>query len=114
MDQATFSRQFHEAVRRALEQAEMSAMLGEPIVEFHGKGGPKRRISLAETVDLLWLSEDRFYRIVDVGAYVVEDNPPVMFVVATGFEPGSYQDTWDPSGLGPFKVIGPVYRNQFS
>lgn len=114
MDQGTFSGQFHEAVRRALEQAQMSAALGEPIVEFHGRGGPNRRISLAETLDLLWLSEDQYYRIIDIGAYLVEGDPPVMFVRAAGFEPGSYEDTWDPSGLGPFKVIGPVYRRQFS
>lgn len=79
-------------------------------MEFHDKPNPERPVAVGEALDLLWLSADRFYRIVDVAAFVDEDNPPVIFVRAGGFEPSDYEDTWEPDGLGPFKVLGPATR----
>ena len=112
MDKSGFSRLFREAVRLALQQASVSANLSEPVVEFHGKADPQHRITLDEALELLWLSADRFYRIVDVAAYVGEVNPSVLFVRPSGFEPSAFADTWDPSGLGPFKVIGAMTRGR--
>jgi hypothetical protein len=110
MDKTGYALLFQEAIRRALQQAGLSATLSEPVVEFHGRPNPKRRVKVDEALDFLWLSADRFYRIVDVAAFSGEDNPPVIFVRPAGFEPSTYEDTWEPSGLGPFKVIGPATR----
>jgi hypothetical protein len=110
MDKSGFAPLFQEAIRRALEQAGVTGSLGEPVVEFHGKPNPERPIAVDEALDLLWLSPDRFYRVVDVAAFLGEDNPPVIFVRPAGFEPSAYEHTWEPQGLGPFKVMGPATR----
>jgi hypothetical protein len=99
---------FQEAARRALNEAGLSAALNEPMIEYHGKPSPQRRVTMDEALSLLWLSEDRFYRVVDVAAYLGEDKRPVIFVRPAGFEPSAYEDTWEPTGLGPFKVMGPA------
>ena len=103
---------FHEAVRRALQEAGLSAVSGEPLVEFHGRPNPQGRITLAQTLDFLWLSSDRHYRIIDVAAFSGEDKPPIVFVRPAGFEPGLFSETWDPADLGPFKVMGPATRGR--
>ena len=109
MDKGSYALLFEEAVRRALEQAGMSPGL-KPVVEFHGKPNPERPVAVDKALDFLWLSTDRFYRVVDVAAFVGEDDPPVIFVRPAGFEPSGYEDTWEPEGLGPFKVLGPATR----
>jgi hypothetical protein len=110
MDKSGFAFLFHRAVRRALEQAGMSGSLSEPVVEFRGKPNPEGPLTVDEALDFLWLSPDRFYRVVDVAAFLGEDNPPVIFVRPAGFEPSCYEDTWEPQGLGPFKIMGPTIR----
>jgi len=110
MDKGRFALLFREAVRRALEQAGVPASLGEPVVEFYGKPNPGSPVTVAEALDFLWLSPERFYRVVDVAAFLGENNPPVIFVRPAGFEPSAYADTWEPQGLGPFKVMGPATR----
>ena len=112
MDKSGYTLLFQEAARRALDQAGLSAALNEPIVEYHGKPNPQRCVTMDEALNCLWLSEGRFYRVVDVAAYLGEDNPPVIFVRPAGFEPSAYEDTWEPAGLGPFKVMGPATRGQ--
>jgi hypothetical protein len=110
MDKSDHARLFHEAVRRALQQAEMEHSDAQPVVEFLGKPNPSTPIGVEEAFDLLWLSPERFYRVIDVAAFAGENEPPVLFVRPSGHEPGAYSETWDPSDLGPFKVIGPVTR----
>jgi hypothetical protein len=110
MDKGRFALLFQEAVRQALEQAGVAATLSEPVVEFHGRPNPKGPVTVDEALDFLWLSPERFYRVVDVAAFLGENNPPVIFVRPAGFEPNAYTDTWEPQGLGPFNVIGPATR----
>jgi len=110
MDKTTCAQQFHETIRRALKLANLDPARNEPVVEFHGKPNPPQPIKVDEAFDLLWLSPERFYRIVDVAAFVGEYDPPVLFVRVSGHEPSAYSLTWDPSDLGPFKAIGPATR----
>lgn len=112
MDKSTYAQLFDEAVRRALELAHLDPATTEPVVEFHGKPNPAQPITIDEALDLLWLSSERFYRIVDVAAFVGENDPPTLFVRLSGHEPSVYSDTWDPSDLGPFKAIGPATRSR--
>lgn len=65
---------------------------------------------MEEALDFLWLESDRFYRIVDVGVFAGEDEPPVLFVRKSGQRPSSFSETWDPADLGPFKSVGLVRR----
>jgi hypothetical protein len=110
MDKVIFARNFGEAIRRALELADLEPTGMSPVVEFHGKPNPPRPISVNEALDLLWLSVDRYYQIVDVGAFSGATEPPVLFVRISGHEPSAYSNTWYPTDLGPFKAIGPVTR----
>lgn len=110
MDNADFRQNFDEAIRRALELAEVDPKGLIPVVEYHGTPNPRPFISIDEALNLLWLSEDRFYRIVDIGVFKDGRSPPVLFVRVSGHAPGPYSDTWDPSDLGPFKQVGPVGR----
>jgi hypothetical protein len=103
---------FQEAVHRALQEADLFPVSSEPLVEFHGRPNPQGRITLAQALDLLWLSSDRHYRVIDVAAFSGEDKPPIIFVRPAGFEPGPFSDTWDPADLGPFKVMGPATRGR--
>ena len=88
----------------------MEPSLAEPVVEFHGKANPSTPITVDEALDLLWLSPDRFYRVIDVAAFAGEDEPPILFVRPSGHQPDAYWKTWAPSDLGPFKAIGPATR----
>ena len=112
MDKSSYALLFQEAVRRALQEAGLSSASGEPIVEFHGKPNPSHPVSVGEALEFLWISPDLFYRIVDVAAFLGEDNPPVLFVRPSGHEPSAYADIWETSDLGPFKVMGPAMRGR--
>ena len=112
MDKSSYAQMFDEAVRRALKLAHLDSTSIEPSVEFHGKPNPPQPITTAEALDLLWLSPERFYRIVEVAAFVGENDPPTLFVRLSGHEPSAYSDTWDPSDLGPFRAIGPATRGR--
>lgn len=109
MDLSGFRRLFEEAVRRALREAGLSNG-SEPEVELHGTPNPPGHISLEKALELLWLGPDRFYRIVDVGAYSQRGDPPVLFVRISGHKPSRFAETFDPADLGPFKSVGPVLR----
>lgn len=109
MDKSSYRRLFEEAVQRTLQEAG-SHHETQPMVEFHGAPNPPGRITLEQALGFLWLASDRFYRIVDVGVFVGEDDPPVLFVRRSGHRPGSFSETWDPADLGPFKSVGFVRR----
>jgi hypothetical protein len=110
MDKSSFVILFETAVRRALEQADLSSAENDLLVEFHGLSNPREPISTSTAIDLLWISPDRFYFIVDVGVILDGKSPPLMFVRPTGHEPVPFSSTWDPADLGPFKAIGPMTR----
>lgn len=71
MDKGSYALLFEEAVRQALEQAGVSPGL-KPVVEFHGKPNPEWPVAVDEALDFLWLSTDRFCRVVDVAAFWVK------------------------------------------
>jgi len=108
MDKVTYARLFQEAIQRALELPNLSSVDTEPAVKFVGRPNPPAPITVDEALDLLWLSPEQFYLVVDVMAFVGEDNPPVLFVRPSGHPPDAYSETWDPSDLGPFRGIGPI------
>jgi hypothetical protein len=105
MDKSRFTALFQQAVRRAGELAGRWPFTGDPVVEFHGSQSSQNPITLDEALDRLWLSTERFYRVIDVAAFVGEENPPVIFVRPASFEPGPFSKTLAPDDLGPFNVM---------
>lgn len=109
MKKGTYEHLFRQACDQALKLAGVVSDR-TPVVEFHGRPNPPGQITLERALDLVWLSPNRHFRIIDVAAIEREDNPPVLFVRLSGHEPGAFSETIDPEGLGPFKVMGPASR----
>ncbi|MEW6598235.1 MAG: hypothetical protein AB1429_12150 [Pseudomonadota bacterium] len=106
MDKNRFKDFLYEAAHQALLQAGLEADESEPLVEYHGQSNPAQLITLSSAAELLWLSPDRIYFIIDVGAYLRNDGRVVIFIRPSGHEPRPFANTWNPDELGPFKVIG--------
>jgi hypothetical protein len=110
MDKSSFAILFETAIQRTLEQADLSPAESDLLVEFHGLSNPSEPIPTSEAIDLLWISPDSFYFIVDVAVILDRNSPVLMFVRPTGHEPVPFFNTWDPADLGPFRAIGPMTR----
>jgi hypothetical protein len=106
MDKSEYRLLFEKAVARSLREAGLTASSCEPVVKFFGTPNPRHTITMDQALDLLWLSPDRYFFIVDVGAFPGDERPPVIFVRPSGHEPRQFSDTWQPDDLGPFKLIG--------
>jgi hypothetical protein len=106
MDKSSFAILFESAVQRTLERVDASSTRKDLLVEFHGISNPQELIPTSKAVDLLWISPDRFYFIVDVGVVLDGKGPARIFVRPSGHEPVPFSSTLDPAKLGPFKAIG--------
>jgi hypothetical protein len=109
MHKEEFAQLFLKNVQAALAEAETRlgvAFAPEFEIEFHGCGVPGDTISPQRAVDIMYLGEDRFYRIVDIGVKSVTKNKATIFVRVSGHRPSSFEETWNtPKGNGPFKII---------
>jgi hypothetical protein len=113
-------RQFDALFRRALDVAAQNAeeragaVPRAFLIELHGAGSPGSVMSVDEALDRLYLAADRFYRIIDVMVKEVRPHESLVFVRASDHPPTGFDQTWDPSALGPFKVLvsETVRRNQ--
>jgi hypothetical protein len=104
--------EFRPLFLRALEGAAASteAKLVKPaprsfVIELHAPGSAGRTISVDETLDRIYLGSDRFYRVIDIAIKELLPGKSVAFVRVGGHAPVAFSQTWDPSGLGPFKQI---------
>lgn len=104
-----FGELFRQSLCRAADAA--AAHLGRPIPHtfgiLRGSPGPEaRRISVHEASSELWLSEDRFYRVIDLAVTEVSPSIAWIWVRESGHAPSAFDATWnDPPGSGPFKVL---------
>lgn len=65
-------------------------------------------IDIAETLELLYLGEDKFFAIINIGVRDIIQDTTIMWVTPTGHRPREFDKTWNiPPGSGPFKVVGP-------
>ena len=113
MDKSEFQQLFLHTVHRALEN--VSRGIGIPLsaefdIELHGGGVPGEIISQDRAVDIMYLGEDKFYRVIDVGVkHIDSNNRARVFVRISSHQPSTFENTWnDPPGTGPFKVIDPM------
>jgi hypothetical protein len=58
-----------------------------------------------EALDRIYLSDDRFYRVIDVAIRRIFSDRIEVFVRVSGHPPGQFSQTWDPAGSGPFKQM---------
>jgi hypothetical protein len=109
MNQDEFATRFLGALDRAAEEAERR--LGRAIprmyeVRLHGVGDAGELLDPARAAELLYLGEERFYRIIDVAVVEVTERSTICFVRVSGHRPGTFAETWNtPLGSGPFKQL---------
>jgi hypothetical protein len=75
------------------------------LIELHGAGVSGQLMSVDSALDLLYLGDDRFFRIIDVAIRELRSDASVAFVRVSGHAPSDFSDTVDPAGLGPFKQL---------
>ncbi len=103
-----FQQLFLHALTTAAENAEKK--IAHPIsrsflIELHAPDSQGLRVSVDEALSQLYLGNDRFYKIIDVGVKELLPRKTIVFVRVSGHQPTGYDGTWDPSGAGPFKQI---------
>lgn len=107
-----FRRLFDSALESAARNAE--GHLGHSVprsfrILLHGAGHPGDLVEPETALDALYISEDRFYRIIDVAVQAVDPRCTTVFVRASSHTPSRFEQTWnDPPGGGPFKQLGPM------
>ena len=109
MKQDEFAALFSKALTQAAEEAERR--LGRTIphtflVRLHGAGHGGELLDPAQVAEVLYLGEERFYRIIDIAVVEVTDHSTICFVRASEYRPGTFAETWNtPPGSGPFKQL---------
>jgi hypothetical protein len=75
------------------------------LIELHAPTSDGKIMNIDEAVDRIYLSNDRFYRIVDVAIKIISLDQTIAFVRVSSHSPGPFSQTWDPKRFGPFKQI---------
>lgn len=112
MKKLQFLSLFEKNIEDALRLAEkvLNARISRNIeVELHGAGHSGLLTDVEKAVDILYLGEERFYRIIDVGVKGAGKSCTRVFVGVSGHKPTRFDDTWNtPTGNGPFKPVEPM------
>jgi hypothetical protein len=75
-------------------------------IALHGWGHSGTIFSVAAALDVLFISEDLFYRIIDVAVIETTASVTTFFVRISSHEPASFDQTWNtPKGHRPFKHL---------
>ena len=109
MEKNQFVELFHQATSIALANAAKN--LGRDIpssVKFkvYGQGSSGEIAATGQVVELLYISSDRFYAIIDLAVIEVHPDYTLLFLRISRHQPVPFEKTWnDPIGSGPFKQI---------
>lgn len=113
MSKNEFKRLFIANTLRALGFAE--GILGRTLsreftIELHGEGIPGQIVSMDRAIDIMYIDENQFHPIIDIGVKEVRADKAIVFVRISAHEPRDFEHTWNsPKGSGPFKVIEPMH-----
>lgn len=78
------------------------------LIKLVAFGQDGRWITIEECLDFIYIDDVTFYRFIDVAVIACSETCTGYFVRVSGHPPGSLALTWQPEGLGPFKIMGPV------
>lgn len=106
-----FTKALTEAQANAEKQIE-SPLSSNWAIKLYGVGSPGDELSVEAGVEKLYVAEDRFLKVIDVGVWGAGDCLTVFFVRASDHEHVSLKDTWGGAVTGPFKVIEPLTVKQ--
>src|SRR6266480_7107049 len=102
MNRRDFDLLFRAKLNEAAELAE--AKLGRPVPRHFGilRDSPRsdgRRVSVEQCLSDLFLSDAKFFRIVDLAVAEVSPTTTWVWVRESGHAPASFSDTWNqPAG----------------
>jgi hypothetical protein len=108
MTKEEFGRLFSLALGSAADAADKQVIVPitrSYLIELHAPGHPGDRIEVEDALDSLYLGESHFYRIIDVAIIALTPKRSVAFVRVSGHAPVSFEKTWNPKELGPFKLM---------
>lgn len=110
MTKDEFARLFEESLSQAVLEIEVKINRTIPrhfLIAFHGFGyANKETLSFSHVLDLLYISEELFYRIIDIAVIEVRENATVFFLRVSGHQPCSWAETYyGDTGRGPFKRL---------
>lgn len=100
--------EFSELFASVLEQIanEVGETLGARRVTVSLQGPSTPAVSVRAAAEQLYVDENRFWRIIDVGLFETTENYVRFVVIRTGFPAGPWEKTWNAAtGWGPFKKI---------
>lgn len=102
-----FKASLAEALKRAAPEHEPNP--SNLRIELHGAGYGGVTMSVEQAATIPYLGPATFDRIIDIGVREADKNQDQarLFVHASGHAPGGWDETWDPAGNGPFKVLDP-------
>ena len=107
MTREEFAEMARNAVETACNNAEtkQGITLGrEVIFKLYGTGVGGKNVGFDELVSRIFISEDVFYRLIDLFAIEIVDQRPVIFTRVSDHPPGPLSECWN--GLdGPFKQL---------
>ena len=113
MEQREFAALFFEAMRRALIEFGFAGREREICnAEVHAPVIAGGTIPLEEVPRCIYINSALFYKIIDVGIIGERDGYSVAFIRVSGHAPVPFSETYDPSDLGPFKVLAPFNPNK--
>ena len=106
MTKDEFSQLFESALELAARQAEEQTGQSIPRkfqILLYGADHSGDQVDLLAATDILYLGEDKFYRIIDLS---VTQEFSLVFTRISSHEPGTFAQTWNnPTGYGPFKLM---------
>ena len=109
MNKSQFAKLFEAALAASRSQAEAS--LGRklpllPTIKLVAFGQDDKWISVEDCLEFIYIDDSNFYRFIDVAVIAHSKTHTGYFVRVSGHAPGNLALTWQPEGLGPFKVMG--------
>lgn len=109
MNKDSFKSLFEKSLEAAAIHAESKLERSVPRtfeVELHGGGYSGILLTPDETLEILYLGEDRSYRIIDIGVIAIFTSHTRVFVRISAHTPSTFDKTWNQLlGNGPFKQI---------
>jgi hypothetical protein len=112
MNRNDFKSLFVRCVNEAMQLAQRLSPRPLPEefeIELHGGGVGGQIVSLEIALEKMFVEEDLFYAIIDVGVKKIVGARCRIFVRITDRPPVTWDKTWNkPPGHGPFDVVQPA------
>ncbi|KAF0186195.1 MAG: hypothetical protein FD163_863 [Hyphomonadaceae bacterium] len=108
MDFSSFKKLFAKAIEEALEPAcEILKIESPPHKEFelHFNSLENQKLNFESVASHLYHSHQFFHKIIDIMVVAISKKTVTIFVRPSGHGLVTFENTWGPESLGPFKII---------